>query len=76
MPTDITLPQIGFSAGNAAVVEWHAKDGSIVKEGQPLFSLESDKSVTDIESPASGVLRIKSEVGQTYEVGHLLATVE
>jgi pyruvate/2-oxoglutarate dehydrogenase complex dihydrolipoamide acyltransferase (E2) component len=75
MPTNIVVPQIGFSMSEGTVVEWHAADGSTVTEGQALFSLESDKSVTDVESPATGILRIKSKLGESYKVGHVLATI-
>jgi pyruvate/2-oxoglutarate dehydrogenase complex dihydrolipoamide acyltransferase (E2) component len=53
-----------------------AKDGDQVTEGQPLFALESDKSTNEVDSPASGTLRIVAEVGETYEVGTVLGTIE
>ena len=47
-----------------------------MKEGQPLYSLESDKSAQEVEAPASGRLRIIARIGQTYEVGTVLAEIE
>ena len=75
MATDVLLPKIGFSMNEGQLTEWFAKDGDSVTEGQPLFTLESDKSVTEIEAPATGVLSIKAEIGETYEVGTVLATI-
>lgn len=57
------------------LAEWLAQDGTEVSEGQPLYALESDKSVQEIESPASGKLRILSTVGEVYKVGDLLAEI-
>ena len=58
------------------VAEWLAKDGEEIKEGQPLYSLEADKSTNEVESPASGKLRIVAQLGETYEVGTVLGYIE
>ncbi len=76
MATQILLPKIGFSMNEGQVAEWMAKDGDQVTEGQPLFALESDKSTNEVDAPASGTLRIMSVVGETYEVGTVLGTIE
>lgn len=76
MATEIILPQIGFSMSEATLVEWFAQDGATVTEGDNLFSIESDKSVNEVEAPASGVLRIKGVAGEVYKVGEVLATIE
>jgi pyruvate/2-oxoglutarate dehydrogenase complex dihydrolipoamide acyltransferase (E2) component len=57
------------------IAEWLVQDGSAVREGQPIYSIESDKSVQEIESPASGVLRIIGRVGETYQVGAVIAEI-
>jgi pyruvate/2-oxoglutarate dehydrogenase complex dihydrolipoamide acyltransferase (E2) component len=40
------------------VLEWLIGDGEEVVEGSPLVVLESEKTQLEIESPASGTLRI------------------
>jgi pyruvate/2-oxoglutarate dehydrogenase complex dihydrolipoamide acyltransferase (E2) component len=76
MSTEVLLPKLGFSMTEGVLTEWLAPDGGQVREGEPLFALESDKSVNEVESPASGVLRIIKTPGETYEVGTILATIE
>jgi pyruvate/2-oxoglutarate dehydrogenase complex dihydrolipoamide acyltransferase (E2) component len=76
MAVEILLPKIGFSMNEGQVAEWLANDGDQVKEGQPLFSLEADKSTNEVEAPASGTLRITAAVGETYEVGTVLGFIE
>ena len=76
MSTEILLPKIGFSMNEGQIAEWLAKDGDTVSEGQPLFSLEADKSTNEVEAPASGTLRIVGQVGETYEVGTVLGYIE
>lgn len=72
---DILLPKLGFSVNEAHLVEWMAADGATVTKGAPLFALESDKSVQEIEAPADGVLRILKPAGASYEVGTLLGEI-
>jgi pyruvate/2-oxoglutarate dehydrogenase complex dihydrolipoamide acyltransferase (E2) component len=76
MAVEILLPKIGFSMNEGQVAEWLAKDGDAVKEGQPLYSLEADKSTNEVEAPASGTLRIVAQIGETYEVGTVLGYID
>ena len=56
--------------------EWLVQDGATVQEGTAIYALESDKAVEEVKSPSAGMLRITGEVGKTYPVGELIATVE
>lgn len=76
MSTEVLLPKIGFSMNEGVLAEWLVADGGQAVEGEPLYALESDKSTQEVESPASGTLKILKPVGETYEVGTLLAVIE
>lgn len=76
MSVDVLLPKIGFAMNEGVLAEWLVDDGAQVSEGQPLYALESDKSTNEVESPATGKLRIIGEIGETYEVGTILARIE
>lgn len=76
MAFEILLPKIGFSMNEGVLAEWLVADGSAVTEGEPLYALESDKSTQEVESPASGTLRISATPGETYQVGDVLGTIE
>ena len=75
MSTKILLPKIGFSMNEGLLNEWLVSDGSVVEEGQPIYSIESEKSVQEVESPASGTLKIIAQAGETYEVGTVLGEI-
>lgn len=75
MSTQVLLPKIGFSMNEGVLSEWLIADGGQVEKGQVLYALESDKSVQEIEAPASGTLKIVAQAGETYEVGTLLAEI-
>jgi pyruvate/2-oxoglutarate dehydrogenase complex dihydrolipoamide acyltransferase (E2) component len=76
MSTQVLLPKIGFSMEEGTLSEWLQADGAAVQQGQPLYSLESDKSVQEIEAPASGKLKIVAQTGVMYKVGDVLAEIE
>jgi pyruvate/2-oxoglutarate dehydrogenase complex dihydrolipoamide acyltransferase (E2) component len=73
--TSIILPKLGFSMSSGTLTEWLAADGSQVTKGQPLYCLESEKSVEEIEAPESGTLKIVAQAGQEYEVGTVLGEI-
>jgi pyruvate/2-oxoglutarate dehydrogenase complex dihydrolipoamide acyltransferase (E2) component len=76
MSTDVLMPKLGFSMSGGRIAEWLISDGEPVTAGQPLFTLESDKSVTEIEAPDTGILRILVPPQQLCEVGTLLGRIE
>jgi len=76
MAHEVVLPQLGFSMTDGSLVEWLVKDGDDIHAGAAIFSLETDKSVQEIESPAAGKIRILKAAGQTYAVGEILAVIE
>ncbi|ATI80719.1 biotin/lipoyl-containing protein [Sphingobium yanoikuyae] len=76
MAVEVLLPKIGFSMNEGTLAEWLVQDGGQAVEGEPLYALESEKSTQEVESPASGTLKIIAAIGETYEVGTLLAMIE
>ena len=76
MPIEIIIPRLGWSMEEGNFVNWLKKDGEVVESGEPLFSLENEKAVQDVEAIDSGVLRIPSDgpkPGQVVKVGQVIA---
>tara|TARA_B110000503_G_C7098082_1_gene392550 strand:- start:288 stop:518 length:231 start_codon:yes stop_codon:yes gene_type:complete len=76
MSQEILLPKIGFSMTSAKFVEWLVDNGAEVKEGAPLFAMESEKAVEEIPASTSGVVRQVAVPDEEYEVGAVLGTIE
>lgn len=57
MATPILVPQLGL-VEEIVVLEWLQADGAEVSAGEPLVLVETEKTQTEIEAPARGVLRI------------------
>ncbi len=75
MAIAITLPRQGWSMDEAVFVQWLKADGDVVRAGDPLFAVETDKAVQEIESLDDGVLRIPADgpgQGDTVRVGDMI----
>jgi pyruvate/2-oxoglutarate dehydrogenase complex dihydrolipoamide acyltransferase (E2) component len=70
---EIRLPKLGMSMDTATLKEWLASDGQQVDEGQPLYSVETDKSTVEVPSPGSGTLEVIGKVDTEYSIGDLIA---
>ncbi len=53
----VIMPKLGFNMDEGKLVEWYKKEGESVKKGEPLFSIETDKTNMDIEAVNDGVVR-------------------
>ncbi|WP_397385993.1 biotin/lipoyl-containing protein, partial [Prosthecobacter sp.] len=49
MPINITLPRLGWSMEEGKFLAWLKQDGDFIKEGDPIFTLESDKAAQEVE---------------------------
>ncbi len=73
---DVHVPDIG-DFKDVAVIEVFVKPGDTIKLEQSLITVESDKASMEIPSSAAGVLKeLKVKVGDTVNIGDLLAIVE
>ena len=77
MATEITVPALGESVTEGTIGEWLKQPGDAVAVDEPIVSLETDKVAVDVPSSVAGVIQeLKAEVGDTVEVGAVIATVE
>jgi len=56
MATPIIMPKFGQMTEESAIVEWFKKEGDKVAKGEILFTVETDKSVMEVESFEAGTL--------------------
>jgi 2-oxoglutarate dehydrogenase E2 component (dihydrolipoamide succinyltransferase) len=77
MATEVKVPTLGESVTEATIGEWLKQPGDPVKVDEPIASLETDKVAVEVPSPVAGVLaEQKVKVGDTVEVGAVIATIE
>ena len=76
MPTTtLRIPKAAVSMQEGTLSEWLVADGETVTEGQPIYSLEIEKSIMDVEAPASGTLRHAATAGDSFPPGHEIGEI-
>lgn len=62
----VVMPKLGLTMTEGAVSRWLKAEGEAVREGEPLFEVETDKLTNTIEATASGtLLKILAKEGET-----------
>jgi len=56
MANPITMPKFGQMTEESAIVEWRKKEGDKIAKGDILFTVETDKSVMEVEAFSDGTL--------------------
>jgi len=51
------MPKLGESMTKGKIVKWLKKEGDVVKEGEPLFEVETEKAVFEVTAPIDGTIR-------------------
>jgi pyruvate dehydrogenase E2 component (dihydrolipoamide acetyltransferase) len=72
----IVMPKMNLTMEEGVLVEWVKKLGERVKAEEVLCNIETEKSMAEMESPASGVLlKIWGVEGETYKVATPIALI-
>ncbi|MFP4535623.1 MAG: 2-oxoglutarate dehydrogenase complex dihydrolipoyllysine-residue succinyltransferase [Spirochaetaceae bacterium] len=72
----VEVPQVGESVSSGILAAWLKKDGEMVKEGDEIFELETDKATLPVPSPYSGKLSIKVQEDEEVEIGQVVAEID
>ncbi len=71
------FPDIGEGLDEGTIAEWYVAKGQQISSGDSLVKMETDKVVTDIPSPKTGVIAaIYGKIGETIKVGDALVEIE
>lgn len=57
MAVEVVVPMLGITIEKGKILKWLKSEGEFVKKGEPIFEVETDKVVTEVESPATGILK-------------------
>lgn len=80
MAQEITMPKLGLTMTEGTIVEWLAADGQLVKAGDTIAVIETEKANVDLDADAGGVLQqvVAAGVAVPVEtvVGYLLGPGE
>ncbi len=57
MATEVVIPMLGITIEKGKILKWFKSEGEFVNKGESIFEVETDKVVTEVESPATGILK-------------------
>jgi pyruvate dehydrogenase E2 component (dihydrolipoamide acetyltransferase) len=73
----VTMPSLGADMDEGKLLEWHIKPGDVIKKGDLIAAVETQKAAVDIESFRSGtVLELVGAVDQVIRVGSVIAYMD
>lgn len=77
MEKELTMPKLRPEMKNGVLCAWLKEEGDTVVVGEPLYEIETDKVVNQIEATESGVLKKQLfEEGDTVNVEAPVAILE
>ncbi len=72
MATEIKIPRIGMAVADATIIEWKSKEGDQVEERQVVVVIETEKVMSEVESPGAGLLHIIMGEGELAAAGQVI----
>jgi pyruvate dehydrogenase E2 component (dihydrolipoamide acetyltransferase) len=77
MATEFTLPDLGENIASGDVVTVFVSEGDVIKPGQALLEVETDKAVIEVPCPPGGrIAKVLVKKGETVKVGQPLVVLE
>src|SRR2546426_5152078 len=74
---EIRIPQLGEGLQEARLIRFLKQPGEAVAQDEPIYEMETDKAVMEIESPAAGILESWSaKEDDVLPIGALIGRIE
>ena len=76
MATEVKVPAAGESITTANVANWHVGTGDLVRAGDPLVTLETDKVSNELAAEVAGRITILVKAGEEVSIGTVIASID
>jgi pyruvate/2-oxoglutarate dehydrogenase complex dihydrolipoamide acyltransferase (E2) component len=73
---EVVVPKWGLTVDSVVIMEKFRADGDMVKEGEPICGVETDKATAEIEATGTGILTWAVEVNDEVAVGEVVARIQ
>lgn len=74
MAINVTMPQMGADMVEGTLVKWLKQPGDVVKRGDVIAEIETDKATVELEAFESGtLLKLVAKEGEVVPVGDVIA---
>lgn len=76
MDLEFKMPDLATTDSEIRVIRWLAAPGDVIRRGQPILEVETDKAMMEVESIAGGTLKTASvQPGDAILAGQLIAVI-
>jgi len=76
MPVEVTMPKFGLTMQEGTIQRYFKAPGESVRAGEPLYEVETEKVLYEVEAPVSGTLAAALfPEGATVECGIVIAVI-
>jgi pyruvate dehydrogenase E2 component (dihydrolipoamide acetyltransferase) len=76
MPANVIMPALELAQETGKLLHWIKSPGDMVRKGEPIAEIETDKVTVELEAPASGVLQqVTAREGDVIPVGQTIAVI-
>jgi pyruvate dehydrogenase E2 component (dihydrolipoamide acetyltransferase) len=70
------MPALELAQETGKLLRWIKAPGDMVRKGEPIAEIETDKVTVELEAPASGILQdVTAQEGDVVPVGHTIAII-
>ncbi len=76
MKHNVKAPSVGESITEVSILKWAKQSGQLVKNGELLLEIESDKATVEVVAETTGVLMIQKQAGERVKVGDIVAQID
>lgn len=74
---NFSLPELGEGVYEAELVRWQVKAGDVVRRGQTLLEVITDKATMEVPAPFAGrITSLKGQVGDKLKIGDQILAYE
>jgi pyruvate/2-oxoglutarate dehydrogenase complex dihydrolipoamide acyltransferase (E2) component len=76
---EVVIPRLGSSddRDEVKILRWLKAKGDMVKKGEPLLEVETDKVNVEIEAPGSGLLsEVRAQEGDTVSFNSVVGIID
>lgn len=76
MPIEVVMPKFGLTMQEGTIQQWFKAEGEAIEAGEPLFEVETEKVLYEVEAPASGtVAKLLYPLEAKVPCAHLVAVI-
>jgi pyruvate/2-oxoglutarate dehydrogenase complex dihydrolipoamide acyltransferase (E2) component len=72
----IRIPRTSVAVSEATLLGFVVSEGEMVREGEPLFLMETEKVEVEVDAGASGRVHWTGIVDTVYDIGAVIGSIE